>query len=378
MRIGIMTGEYPPMQGGIGDYTYLLAQHLTDQGADVSIFTDVRAQAQGAIHVHPVVSRWDGRAWLQARSWASDQQLDIISLQYQTAAFAMSPWIHFLPEVFRPLPLVTTFHDLRFPYLFPKADALRTWIVRRLARRSTAVIATTDVDAAHLAEVTKKTIIPIGTNIAAQVFEPSQVSAERSHWAQADDFLIGYFGLVNRTKGLHTLIEALSKLRLCGTAAQLLIIGGTSGASDPTNSAFEQELRHQIAEAKLNDAIHFTGYLDDKNAALALSACDVIALPYTDGASLRRGSLMAALALGCAIVTTTPQHPDRFISDSNMRLIPADDPASLAEALIALKNDPALRQSLRRAARETAQHFRWESIAHSHLAFFQGIVESAK
>ena len=44
-----------------------------------------------------------------------------MNIQYQTAAYGMSPFIHFLPDALRPIPVVTTFHDLRFPYLFPKA-----------------------------------------------------------------------------------------------------------------------------------------------------------------------------------------------------------------------------------------------------------------
>ncbi len=376
MRIGIITGEYPPMEGGIGDYTRLLSQHLIEQGAQVSILTDMRARASENLDVASVVTRWDGRAWLQARAWVREKRPDVISLQYQTAAYGMSPWVHFLPNILRPKPFVTTFHDLRYPYLFPKAGQLRTWIVRRLARHSSAIITTNDEDAAALPEIPTKTVIPIGSNIPEYQFSGYEIDAERLRRAQKGEFVISYFGLLNRTKGVHTLIEALAQLRAQSVPARLLIVGGTTGASDPTNSAFLLEIQQEIAARGLQEHVGFTGFLVDRDVALALSACDAIALPYTDGASLRRGSLMAALAHKSAIVTTTPRHADeRLVPGKNMLLVPPEDPAALAGALRRLHCEPVLVSTLRAGAAETAHFFRWEHIAQLHLTFFLRVIE---
>ena len=43
----------------------------------------------------------------------------------------------------------TTFHDLRPPYLFPKAGPLRDYVTHRLARASDAVIGTNGSDVAN-------------------------------------------------------------------------------------------------------------------------------------------------------------------------------------------------------------------------------------
>jgi glycosyltransferase involved in cell wall biosynthesis len=314
---------------------------------------------------------------LQARAWASERNINILSLQYQTAAFEMSPWVHFLPDVLRSLPFVTTFHDLRYPYLFPKAGALRPWIVRRLAKESTAVITTNDEDAAQLQNVHSKSIIPIGSNLAAGVCDEVAQATLRARWSQPGEFLIGYFGLINRTKGVDALVEALKQLRARAIACRLLIVGGTEGTSDPSNAAYMNELRAQIAAHKLRDYIEFTGFLSDTDAANTLSVCDVVALPYTDGTSLRRGSLMAALALGCAIVTSIPhQASDTFNEGENMLLVPPHDPTALAGALSRLHQDAALRIKLRQGAVTTAQRFAWSKIAQDHLTFFNHILEA--
>ena len=43
MRILFITGEYPSMQGGVGDYTRRLSQALGELGADVHVLTHVDA-----------------------------------------------------------------------------------------------------------------------------------------------------------------------------------------------------------------------------------------------------------------------------------------------------------------------------------------------
>ena len=40
MRIGLITGEYPPMQGGVGDFTQELGKGLAALGHDVHVITD--------------------------------------------------------------------------------------------------------------------------------------------------------------------------------------------------------------------------------------------------------------------------------------------------------------------------------------------------
>ena len=43
MRILFITGEYPAMQGGVGDYTRQLSQALGALGVDVHVLTDANA-----------------------------------------------------------------------------------------------------------------------------------------------------------------------------------------------------------------------------------------------------------------------------------------------------------------------------------------------
>ncbi|MEZ4667501.1 MAG: glycosyltransferase family 4 protein [Anaerolineae bacterium] len=376
MRIGIVTGEYPPMEGGVGAYTRILAEELSRLGQKVLIFSCIKAQSVNPdIPVVHTVRTWNLGSLLAVREWTKTNEIDIVNIQFQTAAYGMSPWIHFLPHVLG-VPVVTTFHDLRFPYLFPKAGLMRKWIVRHLAQASAGVIVTNHEDDKQLTGNLKKCLIPIGSNI----LRPLAPYYEAATWrkragAEDGDILIAYFGLINRSKGLDTLLESLGILCAQGVPARLVIIGGSAGNSDPTNIEYVNTLKERILQQKLDRVVHWTGYLhEEAEVAAYLTASDVVALPFNDGASFRRGSLMAAVQYGCAIVSTTPtvEIPE-FIHGENMLLVPANASLELVDALHEIYDSDDLRQTLQRGATALAKHFDWKSIAEKTINFFDSV-----
>ncbi len=379
MRVGIVTGEYPPMQGGVGAYTAILAQHLVDCGQEIRLFSTCSARSD-SLPLTNNITHWHFATLKTIKDWARQQQLDLINLQFQTAAYQMSPWIHFLPDVIRQPPVITTFHDLRFPYLFPKAGPLRNWIVMHLAHRSAGVILTNHEDAMQVKHLAHTQLIPIGSNILDNL--PS--SYDKAQWraqagAASRDFLLTYFGLINRSKGLDTLLQSLAKLRSKGVPARLLIIGGTSGSSDPTNRAYISEIEHLIHNLGLEAYIQRTGFIEDEaEVGSYLRASDAVVLPFADGASFRRGSLMAAVHYACPIVTTRPRVliPE-FVHGQNMLLVPPSDHEALTATLRQLYQMPERGQSLRESARQLAQHFDWQQIARDYVSFFERVLRGA-
>ena len=108
---------------------------------------------------------------------------------------------------------------------------------------------------------------------------------------------------------------------------KLLLIGGRTGSSDPTNAEYAAQVERLIDVLGVKDHVIATGYLDPSAVSRALLACDVMVLPYVDGASLRRGSLMAAIAHGRAIVTTEPRYPiEGLTQDESVLYVPPNDP----------------------------------------------------
>jgi glycosyltransferase involved in cell wall biosynthesis len=358
MRIGLVTGEYPPMQGGVADFTREIGRAFVRHGHSIFVLTDRRGVGSddSGITVDAGVVNWNRASLGAVGRWARRYRLDVVNLQYQTAAYGMAPLIHLLPRLTRSLPFVVTFHDLRFPYLFPKAGFLRDWWVLRLARDADAAIVTNAEDEARLREaggVPRVARVPIGSNISPTLPEDFDRAVWRAqHDIQPNDILVAYFGFMNRSKGVDVLLRAAATASSMQTPLRIVMIGGPTGASDPTNAAYAEEIDALVAR-------------------LGLTAADYCALPFRDGVSFRRGSLMAALAHGCAIVSTMPAIPlPEVVDGTHMRLVPPGDVESLARAMHELAVDAGLRDRLKAGASNLHARFSWELISERTLQLF--------
>ncbi|MBI3360350.1 MAG: glycosyltransferase, partial [Chloroflexi bacterium] len=88
MRIGLVTGEYPPQQGGVGDFTHRLTLALTALGHEMHVITRTAGKTQipnpesqtPNPNVHRVISHWNWPSLLQVRRLARELELDVIDI----------------------------------------------------------------------------------------------------------------------------------------------------------------------------------------------------------------------------------------------------------------------------------------------------------
>jgi glycosyltransferase involved in cell wall biosynthesis len=394
MKIGLVTAEYAPMQGGVGDFTRELGRALVTLGHEVHVITNSPGLPPGAgkqqtanvkseddsVQVERVMRGWGWSCWSALCDTVRRLGLDVVNIQYQAAAYKMHPAINLLPLARRAdrflrwphsLPIVVTFHDLKVPYLFPKAGSLRRQVVLVLARYADAVIVTNQEDEASLnsqlstlnSQISR---IPIGSNITPCLPAGYDRDTWRTRWGvKPGETLIGYFGFLHPLKGGEVLIRALAELIAEGRAVRLLHIGGRTGSSDPdTNAAFAARVESLARELGMGDRIAATGFTPLEEVTAHFIACDIFAMPYVEGASLRHGTFHAALAHGRAIVTTRPLVPlDELKDGANVLLVPPNDVSALASGIRRVMDDLSLRNRLERGAAELAQQFTWDRIA---------------
>ena len=320
---------------------------------------------------------------------------DIVHLQYQTGAYGMHPAVLLLParlrRLRRDIPVLVTAHDLRLPYLFPRADLLRGWLTGRLLDDAGAVIVTNQDDAGRLAGLAPPSrelysprrplnaqpiIIPIGSNIQPAPPAAYDRTAQRAATgAGPDSVVIAYFGLLSRTKGVVELLQALAGLP---PRFRLLIVGGS--APLPDDLRFAVDVNAAIAEHGLGERVTITGPLSEPDVSGHLLACDIAALPYADGASYRRGSLLAVLAHGLPVITTQPpaQLDPPLRDGADVLLLPPADAGALRAAIERLAGDGQLRKTLSAGGLELVAGFAWPAIAERHESVYHAVLSARR
>jgi glycosyltransferase involved in cell wall biosynthesis len=169
--------------------------------------------------------------------------------------------------------------------------------------------------------------------------DPTRVRADGDHPVQ--DVAAGSYGSVigwiRPDKGADVLIQAAASIRREFPDRTCVLIGEGAVAA----------ARQQAHSLGLQDAISFLGRRMDARAVMA--HLDVVVIP-----SRREGLplvLLEAMALGRAIVATAVGGiPDVIQDGVDGLLVPAQDPAAIAEAVARLLSDAELRARLGGAA----------------------------
>lgn len=375
-HIALVSAEYPPQPGGIGDYTQQLGQALAARDHVVTVITgggDARLDfGEGPVlPVHRLPIRaWGWGSWRAMIAALGCIQPDVVHIQYQTGAYGMHPAINLLPWRLRSLSsrlrIVVTMHDLLVPYLFPKAGVLRRWVTRRLLCDADAVVVTNQADLDVVTRSRSARLIPIGSNIAPVPPSGYDRGVWRSEVGVAEgEVLIGYFGLLSRSKGLDVLLAALASLP---EHFRLLVVGGA--VTSAVDRAFADEVQQQIRAMGLEQRVLFTGHCLPTEVSANLLAIDIAALPFTDGASFRRGSLLAMLGHGIPTVTTGVSGSTPLLDGVHALLVPPQDAVALAAAIVRLAEDVPLCVRLRQGAQVLASGFSWDAIALQHELFY--------
>ena len=371
-RVLIVTGEYPPRIGGVGDHVVKLRAALEELGADTHVSTESVPVDLSAERVRANSGSPWGRQLVGLLRLVFELRPDVIHIQYQSGAFDSPTQVALLLSVLRlfgfNVRIVVTFHDLGEPYLFPKAGHLRRFMVDLIRWAADMSIYVDALDRRIVCARVKghrqrSLSIPVGPTIEPPPGLEGRLGIRARLGLGRDDFLVGFLGFRQEGKGLEVLAAALRSPGLNIQPACLVLIGAGRSKAGPRRAAVEADTALFVGLD-----VRDTGPLDPAAVSEWLRACDVIALPYDDGLSTRRGTFMVAVAHGGPVVTTWPSQPDLVdVKDGEVVLVPSGDSAALAGALVRIRDEPAHRDGLCQGSISVARRYSWRRIAKQTL-----------
>ena len=386
-----MCGRLAPGLDGVSDYVVKLAEALVRRGAAVRILH--LGEGTGRDGARSVGTRWSPRAMLAAARAA--RGADLVHVQFAPSMTAFRPGLGFLPLVLRGRRLVTTLHEYdwwRFERLLP----VGVWRVLErfgIADRETALLvprsaAVVTTNPAHAAAVMRRfagRVRPRSVPIGANVGVAPAMDRATARAALLDRLGIGpaatvvaFFGFVHPVKGVRYLAEAVALLAAQGRDVHALVVGGFESLALPGPEArsFEAELREQVASTGVEERLHITGYVSEREASRLLAGADVGVLPLTHGTTAKSGSLLTLLAHGLPTAVTAGPEPDPELADGDRVVVigRVRDGAAIAEALRRLLDDPALASAVAGRGRSWAAERDWGVVAGRHLDLYREVL----
>ncbi|MBD3387327.1 MAG: glycosyltransferase [Candidatus Altiarchaeales archaeon] len=204
--------------------------------------------------------------------------------------------------------------------------------------------------------------IPVFSN-----FKRVEISGQRrkelmgEYGISEDEVVLVFMGTMHESKLFGHCVSALEKTLRSGVGAKLLCIGeetekAAGHAGDPDVAG------HMVS----------TGTIPASKVEELLSIGDIYLSPFIDGASTRRGSLMAGLNAGMPAATTTGVNlDDVFKGVPSISLTDPSDADGFAEAVAGLAGDRERIRELGRVSREFYDsHFTLEKVVGEHVRFF--------
>ena len=187
-------------------------------------------------------------------------------------------------------------------------------------------------------------------------------------------YTVGYFARVAPEKGLHLLAEAYRLLRARGGREARLEVAGYLA---PEHQDYLAGVQQQLELWGLAAEFHYRGVLDRAAKAAFFQGLDVVCVPspYVEPKGLY---VLEALASGVPVVS--PRHgafPELMANTGGGVLVEPGDAAAFAQALRALRDDPAQAAELgRRGVNGVRRHYSVERMAERALEVYRALTRS--
>jgi glycosyltransferase involved in cell wall biosynthesis len=354
----LITGEYPPDIGGVGDYTHQIGEALSRCGDEVHVWTPGNSNPAietGPIRVHRLPDHFGPRSMATMERGIDRRSKSQVLVQYEPHAFgwkAMNvPLCIWLASRQRER-FGVMFHEVAYP--MTRDQSLRhnfLGVVTRamaliLARSARHIFVTTSAWEPLLRSITRtrRTIrwLPIFSNVPV-VEDEAGTNAIRRRIAPDGGKIAGHFGVYGSGYAAGT--TALLAAGLAHDAALSVLLIGNGGV----------EFRERMIERHrpFANRLHATGALAPADLSRSIAACDLMIQYYPDGVTTRRGSCMATLEHGRPVVTTSGHLTEPLWDESRaVAMVPVNDLPAMTALVHRLIDDDHERQRLATAARE--------------------------
>ena len=389
MKICVISPNFPPKRCGIGDYTYFLSKELVKKGNEVFILTSGSSASNTMDERHLKVLRsvkgWGIKHLFHLLKLVKKINPQIVHIQYcphlyhrRGLTFTINVFALFV-RIFTKYKIITTFHELYIPFGVSLKKILGgIWqrvMAVLIALGSHRIIVTCNLWKKLLKKLIpckRIEVIPVGSNIPVVPLSQEKRKELRKKLSDYEDiFLLGAFGTLHPSRDYKLILKALKRLIAEGKKIKFIWIG------DPGSDMALEKIKNDIEALELTHLFVFTKYCIPEEVSKFLQTLDIFVAPFTDGVSIRRTTLISALAHRIPVIGLKgPSTDEIFKHGENIFLISQGDAQELSKAIDTLLLNSSRREAIAKGGEELyRKFFDWAIIAENVTAVYKEILD---
>jgi glycosyltransferase involved in cell wall biosynthesis len=339
------------------DYCNWLKRALEQQGQPMEI-----ARVPWATNDWLHAFKW---TWREAQNWRGRWiLLQYTALGWSQRGFPIGAAVIIWIARRRGAKCAIVFHDA-LPYDAPRfvdriRRAVQLWTMRKLYQLTSHSIMT--VPAENVAwlprPATRAEFIPIAANLSGTLVKPNDTNSVRKNNSPKTIAIFGVTGPPQLQPEVELIAQIVRQAAEQLGKLKLLVLGRNAQEA-------EAPLRTLLTDTEIELEIH--GVLPADEIERRLSESDVL-LFVRGGISSRRGSALAGIACGLPVVAFEGAETGLPVTEAGVILAPERNRNALANNLVNVLSDDALRNNLRNRSLEAREkYFSWNVIARKFL-----------
>ena len=355
MKIAITVPLFPPKWlAGTEIATYNIAKHLARKGHEVHVITSLdkglpRESMENGFYVHRIF-------------WRNIRFIGIMSFWAKIfwCLKTIKPDIVHVQSVGMGIPGLLAKTFLKKPFVVYGRGSevylhstFKNTLSKLVLKNAGDVIALTEDMKNEMQKFCDRDILVIPNGIDLEVFKDlSRETARTRLKIGANASVILFIGRLHSVKGVRYLIKSIKIVKNKNRDVRLFLVG------DGEERIYLENL---VKDLVLDDYVRFIGAVPNEEVPEYMVAADVFVLP-----SLSEGFpvvILEAMASGLAIITSRVGGlPEIIKNKENGFLVEPKNPEEIAERILLLLEDDALREEISRNNLKIVGEYTWESV----------------
>jgi glycosyltransferase involved in cell wall biosynthesis len=218
-------------------------------------------------------------------------------------------------------------------------------------------------------------IIPHGTH------NPSPVSPEqlKAKYGLEQRQVLTTFGLLSPNKGIEKGILAMKGISARFPDAMYVVLGQTHpNLLEQEGEKYRTYLQDLILENDLQkNVLLINEFVPDKKLMEYLALTDIYLFTSKDPNQAVSGTFIYAMSAGCPIISTDFVLGREMLDANTGVILATNDEKELADHVIHILDNPALKKEMSRNAFLKTKHFSWKNVGQQHVNLFNTILTTA-